>query len=104
MIFASGHLTMFWFFNDHKSWTLFTVNINTFSNRHRDEAIAKATELRKKGEVMAANKLMAGATRITYAMTTIFIRVSFDNNNMLYFELDITVLYVCTFVIVSAVS
>lgn len=94
---------MFWVFNDPKSWTLFTVYIDTFSNRHRDESIAKATELRKKGEVMAANRLMAGATRITYAMTTIFISVSFEIN-MLYFGLDITVLYVCTFVIVSAVS
>ena len=44
--------------------------------RRREEIRAKANELRKEGDVVAANKLLAGATRITYAITTEFIRVS----------------------------
>ncbi|CAB4039238.1 Exonuclease 1 [Paramuricea clavata] len=48
--------------------------------RRREEIRAKANELRKEGEVVAANKLLAGETRITYAITTEFIRLCRDRN------------------------
>lgn len=47
-----------------------------FILRHRDEVKAKATELMKKGDTTAVNKLLAGSAKISYAMTIEFIRVS----------------------------